>query len=144
MVFRQESRTMIQGHHAYTTFLKEPLFVHVAKHVRPDQEMIRRIKTAFEVLKALCFRTSAINARRKYKRGPNLWQEHHCKAKDAQRGCAKSNRECTSIWGPMAKRRDLQLQRVTAGPRVARCLGEILGPYCKNRNLPLPPHLQKN
>ena len=67
------------------------------KHIRPDLDMMRRIKAAFEVLKAPCCRTSAINARR-YKHGPNLWQEHHFKAKDALCGCSKGKRQCTSIW----------------------------------------------
>ena len=44
-----------------------------------------------------CFRTSAINARG-YKPGPDLWQEHHHKAKDALRGCSKNKRLYTSIW----------------------------------------------
>ena len=33
-----------------------------------------------------------------YKRGPNLWQEHHHKAKDAPRGTKKGGRKFTSIW----------------------------------------------
>ena len=64
---------------------------------RPDLDMVRRIKAAFEVLKAPCFRTSAMNARG-CKRGPTLWQEHHHKAKDALRNCSKTKRQHTSIW----------------------------------------------
>ena len=59
--------------------------------------MMQRIKAAFEVLKAPWFRTSAITATG-CKHGPNLWQEHHHKAKDAQRGCSKGKRQCTSMW----------------------------------------------
>ena len=33
------------------------------KHIRPDQEMIRRIKAAFEILKAPYFRTSVVTAK---------------------------------------------------------------------------------
>ena len=54
-------------------------------------------KLLFEILKAPCFRTSAIAARG-CKFGPNLWQEHHHKANDAPRGASKGKRECTSIW----------------------------------------------
>ena len=67
------------------------------KHMRPDQEMIRRVKAPFEILKAPYFRTSVVTARG-YKHGPNLWQEHHHKAKDALRGTKKGEREFTSIW----------------------------------------------
>ena len=43
--------------------------------------------------KAPCFRTSAIVAK-SCKHGPNLWQEHHHKAKDARRVV----RKYTSVW----------------------------------------------
>ena len=66
------------------------------EHIRPDLEMMRRIKAAFVILKA-CFRTSAITAR-VCKYDPDLWQEHHHKAKDALRGASKGKREFTSIW----------------------------------------------
>ena len=67
------------------------------KHIRPDLDMMRRIKAASEALKAPCFRTSAINAKG-YKHGPHLWQEHHYKPKDAPDGCSKNKRQKTSIW----------------------------------------------
>ena len=35
---------------------------------------------------------------RRYKHGPNLWQENHHKAKDAPRGCSKNKRQSSSIW----------------------------------------------
>ena len=61
--------------------------------------MIRRIKAAFEILKAPSFRTSVVTAKGDYKRGPNLWQEHHHKAKDAQQFTKKKGgRKFTSIW----------------------------------------------
>ena len=66
-------------------------------HIRPDLDMMRRIKAASEVLKAPCFRTSSINARG-YKHGRNLWQEHHHKAKDTLRGGSKTKRQFASIW----------------------------------------------
>ena len=59
--------------------------------------MMRRIKAAFGVLKAPCFRTSSLNARG-YKHGRNLWQEHHHKAKEALRGGSKNKRQFASIW----------------------------------------------
>ena len=50
--------------------------------------MIPRIKAAFEILKAPCFRTSVLTSRG-YKHCLNLWQELHHEAKDAQRGNEK-------------------------------------------------------
>ena len=67
------------------------------KHIKPNQEMIRRVKASFEILKAPYFRTSVVTAK-SYKHGPNLWQEQHNKAKDALRGTKKGEREFTSIW----------------------------------------------
>ena len=62
------------------------------KHIRPDHEMIRRVKAPFEILKAPYFRTSVVTARC-YKHGPHLWQEHHHKAKDALWGTKKRAKE---------------------------------------------------
>ena len=76
---------------------KGTILCRCGKHIRPDLEKMRRIKAAFEVLKAPCCRTSAINASG-YKHGPNCWQEHNYKAKDAPRGCSKSKRQFSSIW----------------------------------------------
>ena len=59
--------------------------------------MIRRIKQAFEILRAPYFRTSVLNLRG-CKHGPTLWQEHHHKAKDALHGCSKKKRSYTSVW----------------------------------------------
>ena len=70
-------------------------------HIRPDLDMMRRIKAAFEVLKAKCFRTSSIDAKG-YKHGPNLWQKHHHKARDALRGCSKKQKTVYVDLGPMA------------------------------------------
>ena len=42
---------------------KGTLLCRCGKHIRPELDMMRRIKAAFEVLKASCFRTSSINAR---------------------------------------------------------------------------------
>ena len=67
------------------------------KHIRPDQEMIRRIKAVFEILRAPHFRASVLNSRG-FKNGPDLWQEHHHKANDALHGCSKKKRQYTSIW----------------------------------------------
>ena len=77
--------------------LKGTIFCACGKHIRPDQEMTRRVKVAFEILKAPYFRTSMLTSRG-YKHGPNLWQEHHHKAKDAPRSTRKNKRTYTSIW----------------------------------------------
>ena len=67
------------------------------KQNRPDQEMIRRIKAAFQNFKASHFRTSLITARG-YKHGSDFWQGHHHKSKDALLGTKKGGRKFTSIW----------------------------------------------
>ena len=67
------------------------------KHIRPDLDMMRRIKAAFGILKALHFRTSVLTSMG-YKHGPNLWQAHPHRAKDALRGCSKSKSLFMSIW----------------------------------------------
>ena len=95
-------------------------------------------KAAFEVLKAPCFRTSAINARG-YKHGPTLWQEHH-KAEDALGGCSNNKRQKTSIWD---RWQTDDLQGVSTCHWLDRCSGEILGPYCTIRHLPYSAALTK-
>ena len=70
---------------------KGTILCRCGKHIRPDLDMMRRIKAAFEILKAPCFGTSAVSARG-YTHRPNLWQEYH-KAKDALRGCSKNGRQ---------------------------------------------------
>ena len=67
------------------------------KHIRPDQEMIRGIKQAFEIPRSPFFRTSMLNSRG-FKHGPNLWQEHHHRARDAPHGSSKKKRTSTWIW----------------------------------------------
>ena len=62
--------SMTNAHYANTTFSKGQFFADAGKHIRPDLDMMRRNRAAFEVLTAPCFRMSAINAGR-YKRGPN-------------------------------------------------------------------------
>ena len=42
---------------------KETILCACGKHFRPDLDLMRRIKAAFEILKARCVRTSAITAR---------------------------------------------------------------------------------
>ena len=54
------------------------------------------MKEACEILKAP-FRASPISTR-VAKCGPNLWQMHHLKARDASRGATKGERGFTSIW----------------------------------------------
>ena len=89
------------------------------KHIRPVQEMTRRIKAAFEMFKAPYFRASFVNSR-DCKFGPNLWQEHHHKAKDALRGAKKGKREYTSIWT------DGNMMRLTGSPSLP-IIGLVLG-----------------
>ena len=55
-------------------------------------EMIRRIETAFEILKAPYSRTSVVTERRVTNTALILWQEHHHKAKDALRGTKKERK----------------------------------------------------
>ena len=86
----------------------------------PDLEMMRRINAAFETLKAPCFRTSAITARR-CKYGPNLWREHHHKAKDASRGATKGRREFTSIWNRWQN--DETYRKSQLAHKICRMLG---------------------
>ena len=67
----------------------------------------------FSILKAPCFRTSAITTRG-CQHGPHLSQEHHHKAEDALRVFSKGKKAEKVDLGPMAKRRDLQ--GVSTGP----------------------------
>ena len=65
--------------------------------MRPNQEVMKQIKEAFEILKAPCYRTSVIVTSGR-KCGPNPWQQHHHKARDALRNATKSEKTFTSIW----------------------------------------------
>ena len=67
------------------------------KLMRPKQDVMNRIKEAFEILKAPCYRTSIIVTRGS-KCGPNPWQQDHHKARDALRSATKGGRAFTSIW----------------------------------------------
>ena len=68
------------------------------KHVRSNQEVIDRIRKAFDILKTLFFRASRPNSR-DYTHGYQLWQQHHFKANDALRAAArKKNRTFTNVW----------------------------------------------
>ena len=64
---------------------------------KPDPDVMNRIKEAFEILKAQYYRTSPI-ATRGSKCDPNLWQQHHHKARDALRSATQGERAFTSIW----------------------------------------------
>ena len=66
------------------------------KLLKLDPDAINRIKEAFEIVKAP-FRASHISTRGA-KCGPNPWQLHHDKARDAFRGATKGERGFTSIW----------------------------------------------
>ena len=65
------------------------------KLIKPNQEMIQRIRKAFEVLKTPFFRAPHPNSRG-YKHGSQMWQQ---KAKDALRaGTRKKHRTFVHIW----------------------------------------------
>ena len=79
-------------HHVF----KASILCACGKHIRPDQEMIRRIKAAFEILRAPYIRASVLNSRG-FKHGPDSRLEHHHKANDALHGCSKKTRQYASI-----------------------------------------------
>ena len=68
------------------------------KHIKSNQEMIDRLRNAFDILKTPFFRASRPNSRC-YKHGYQLWQQHHYKANDALRAATrKKDRTFTKIW----------------------------------------------
>ena len=54
------------------------------KLIRSNTDMMNQVTEAFEILKAPYYRTSLIVTRGS-KCGPNPWQQHHHKARDALR-----------------------------------------------------------
>ena len=106
-----------------------------------SQEMIRRIKAAFEIFKAPYFRTSVVTAGVN-KHGPNLRQEHHHKAKDALRCTEKGKREFTSIpdrWQNDETYRKSQLAIIWSDAWV-RYLDHVAQIYISHE----APHEQRN
>ena len=83
--------------HAYITYLKGTIVCVCGKVIRPNQEMIQRVRTAFDIIKTPHFRASHLTSRGR-KHGPQLWQKHHHKAKDAPQGTRKDIGTYTSIW----------------------------------------------
>ena len=73
--------------------------------MRPDQDVMNRIKESFEILQAPYYRTSMI-VTRGGKCGPILWQQHHHKARDALRSATKNERKFTSPGEKTAKFQD--------------------------------------
>ena len=67
------------------------------KWLRPNKNVMDRIKAAFEALKALYYRTSP-TITRGCKCGPNPWQQHHHNAREALRSATKGDRKYISIW----------------------------------------------
>ena len=67
------------------------------KLMKPDQDVMNRIKEAFEILKAPYYRTSPISTRGS-NCGPNLWQLDQHKTRDALRSATKGARAFTSVW----------------------------------------------
>ena len=61
---------------------------------RLNNDVLNRIKEAFEALKPPHYRTSCIVTRGS-KCGPNPWQQHHHKARDALRSATKGERAGT-------------------------------------------------
>ena len=64
------------------------------KLLRPNKDVLNRIKEAFEALQAPYYRTSSIVTRGS-KCGPNPWHQHHHKARDALRSATKGERAGT-------------------------------------------------
>ena len=73
------------------------LICRCGKLMRPNQDVMNQMKEAFEILKAPYYRTS-MTVTRGSKCGPNPWQQHHHKARDALRSAAKGDSGFTSIW----------------------------------------------
>ena len=73
------------------------LHVHVEKVLRPNKNVMDWIKEAFEALKAPYHRTSPIMTRGS-KCGPNPWQEHHHKDRDASRSATKGDKKYAPKW----------------------------------------------
>ena len=80
------------------------------KSLKLDPDAINRMKEALEILKAP-FRASPISTRGA-KCGPNLWQLHHTKARDAFRGATEGERGFTSIWKMMRLTGNLSLSKI--------------------------------
>ena len=58
------------------------------KLIRPNKDVMNRINEVFEILNAPHYRTSSIVTRGSGC-GPNPWQQHHNKARDASRSATK-------------------------------------------------------
>ena len=67
------------------------------KLMRPNKDVMNRFKEAFEIQKAPYHRTSLIVIRGS-RCGPNPWQQHHHKARDALRSVTNGQRAFTSMW----------------------------------------------
>ena len=67
------------------------------KLIKPGQDVMNWIKEAFDIPKVPYDRTSPISTRGS-QYGPNIWQQHHHKARDALRSATKGDRAFTSIW----------------------------------------------
>ena len=68
------------------------------KLIKSNQEMIQRIRKAFEVLKTPFFRAPHPNSRG-YQHGSQLWQQQHHKANDALRAATrKKDRTFVHMW----------------------------------------------
>ena len=66
------------------------------KLLQPHQDVMNWIEEAFAIPKAPHYRASL--TARGSKCGPNPWQQHHHKARDALRSTTKGERKFTSIW----------------------------------------------
>ena len=99
---------------------KGTILCRCGKHIRPDLDMMRRIKAAFEVLKAPCFRTSAINARG-YKHALIYGRNTTTKQKTHYVVVRKRHKTVYVDLGPMAK-----MTRPTGSPSWSMS-GQMLG-----------------
>ena len=89
-------KSSIQWPICFRYVFERTLLCKCGKLLKPDQDSINRIKEAFEILKAPFSSASPISTRGS-KCGPNLWQIHHQKARDALRSATKGDRGFTLI-----------------------------------------------
>ena len=111
-------------HYAFTG----AILCHSGKHTRPDLEMMRRMKVAFEILLAQYFRTSACSARVANTAptyGGNITTKQNTHYEERKR--AKEILRRSGIDGKMMR---------PTGSLSLSMICRMLGPYCTNRYLP--------
>ena len=101
--------------------------------IRPSKDVMSRISEAFEALLAPYYRSSS-NVTRGSRCGPNPWQQHHHKARDALRSAAKGERTFTSFWNGW-KHDEIFSEMSTLTQMVGR-MGQVLGSHRAVRHTP--------